>query len=115
MNKVLAINAGSSSLKFKLFLMPEETVIAQGLIERIGLDNSIITVKVGDVKSEDVMDIANHEEAVTQLLEKLTETGGIESLDEINAVGHRVVHGGEEFSERSEERRVGKGCKCGWR
>jgi len=99
MNKVLAINAGSSSLKFKLFLMPEETVIAQGLIERIGLDNSIITVKVGDVKSEDVMDIANHEEAVTQLLEKLTETGGIESLDEINAVGHRVVHGGEEFSE----------------
>src|SRR5690625_1628120 len=99
MNKVLAINAGSSSLKFKLFLMPEETVIAQGMIERIGLENSIITIEVGDTKSEDVMDIANHEEAVSQLLEKLTETGGIQSLDEINAVGHRVVHGGEEFSE----------------
>lgn len=99
MNKVLAINAGSSSLKFKLFSMPEEVVIAEGAIERIGLKNSIISVEVGDVETVDMMDILTHEEAVTQLLEKLTETGGIDSLDEIDAVGHRVVHGGEEFRE----------------
>jgi len=99
MTNVLAINAGSSSLKFQLIHMPEEIVKAHGVFERIGLGNSIFTMEVGDRKEEFTGDIMNHEEAVEQMLSLLTESGSIESLDEINAVGHRVVHGGERFSD----------------
>src|SRR5699024_909752 len=97
MTNVLAINAGSSSLKVQLIQMPEEIVKAHGVFERIGLGNSIFTMEVGDQKEEFTGDIMNHEEAVEQMLSLLTESGSIESLDEINAVGHRVVHGGEQF------------------
>lgn len=98
-NKILAINAGSSSLKFQLIEMPEETVITKGLVERIGLNDAVFTIEVNDDKDETVTDIPDHGEAVRLLLNKLTENGIIESLDEINGVGHRVVHGGERFSE----------------
>jgi acetate kinase len=98
-NKILAINAGSSSLKFQLIEMPEETVITKGLVERIGLNDAIFTIEVNDEKDETITDIPDHGEAVSMLLNKLTENGIIESLDEINGVGHRVVHGGERFSE----------------
>src|SRR5699024_6582833 len=96
---VLAINAGSSSLKFQLFQMPEENVLAKGLVERIGLSDSVFTIEVGEMKDETVMDIPDHETAVKQLLEQLKSSGVIQSMDEIDAVGHRVVHGGEKFSD----------------
>ncbi len=99
MSKVIAINAGSSSLKFQLFEMPEEEVITKGLIERIGMNDSIFTISVNDKKITEILDIQNHEVAVTMLLEKLTGLGIVGSLDEIEGVGHRVVHGGEVFDD----------------
>jgi acetate kinase len=99
MSNVLAINAGSSSLKFQLIRMPKETVVAKGLVERIGLPEAVFTFEVDGNKDKQVTDIPNHEVAVKLLLEKLTESGVIKSLDEINAVGHRVVHGGEKFND----------------
>ena len=71
MTKTLAVNAGSSSMKWQMYEMPEEKVLAKGLIERIGLKDSIVTVKFGDQKEERVFDIPNHTEAVEVLLEYL--------------------------------------------
>ncbi|WP_028783460.1 acetate kinase [Thalassobacillus devorans] len=99
MSKIIAINAGSSSLKFQLIEMPEETVITKGLVERIGINDSIFTIEVGGEKVTTTQDISDHAEAVKMLLDKLTSTGIIESLNEIDGVGHRVVHGGERFSD----------------
>lgn len=97
--KIMAVNAGSSSLKFQLLEMPEETLILSGIIERIGLDNSVFTVKYGDQKDKEVMSIPNHSKAVELLLNKIIETKVIKSLDEISGVGHRVVHGAELFKD----------------
>jgi acetate kinase len=99
MSKILAINAGSSSLKFQLFDMPSEEVLTKGLVERIGLVNSIFNMTVNGEKKKEVMDIADHSVAVQLLLQKLTEYGIIKSLDEIEGIGHRVVHGGELFND----------------
>ncbi|WP_112181616.1 MULTISPECIES: acetate kinase [Paraliobacillus] len=99
MSNVLAINAGSSSLKFQLIDMPEENVLAKGLVERIGINDSEITIEFGDEKDSTVTDIPDHEEAVKLLLEKLKASGVIKSLDEIDGIGHRVVHGGERFTD----------------
>lgn len=97
MSKIIAINAGSSSLKFQLFEMPNEEVITKGLIERIGLNDSVFSITVNGEKQTEITDIPNHEVAVELLLSKLTSLGIIKSLEEIEGVGHRVVHGGEEF------------------
>lgn len=97
MSKIIAINAGSSSLKFQLFEMPNETVLTKGLVERIGLEDSVFTITVNGEKQTEVTNIADHGVAVNMLLNKLTETGIIKSLDEISGIGHRVVHGGEKF------------------
>ncbi|UOR11923.1 acetate kinase [Halobacillus amylolyticus] len=99
MNSILAINAGSSSLKFQLIEMPEETVVTKGLIERIGLEDAVFTIEFNGEKDKTVTSIPDHSVAVSLLLDKLTGHGIIQSLDEINGVGHRVVHGGERFSE----------------
>ncbi|WP_089829520.1 acetate kinase [Halolactibacillus halophilus] len=99
MTKVLAINAGSSSLKFQLIEMPEETEIAKGLVERIGLDQAVFKLEYGDVEDELTTEIPNHGKAVEILLERLQASGVIKSLDEIEGIGHRVVHGGERFSD----------------
>jgi acetate kinase len=99
MAKIIAINAGSSSLKFQLFEMPSEEVITKGLVERIGLNDSIFNITVNGEKIQKTLDIPNHEVAVQMLLETLTAKGIIKSLDEINGVGHRVVHGGELFND----------------
>lgn len=99
MCKVIAINAGSSSLKFQLFEMPSETVVTKGLVERIGLPDSIFTITVNGEKVTEVTDIPNHEVAVKMLLDKLIKHEIISSFEEINAVGHRVVHGGEVFTD----------------
>ena len=99
MSKIIAINAGSSSLKFQLFEMPSEEVITKGIIERIGLNDSIFTISVNGEKIQETSDIPDHEVAVKMLLDKLTTLGIIQSLDEIDGIGHRVVHGGETFND----------------
>ena len=99
MGKILAINAGSSSLKFQLFDMPEEEVLAKGLIDRIGTNGSTFNLETGEKTNTITKDMEDHEEAVKLLLNQLIELKVIESYDEIDAIGHRVVHGGEYFSE----------------
>ena len=98
---ILVINCGSSSLKYQLINSESEEVLAKGLCERIGIDGSAIVhqPKDGDkVKTE--VDMPNHTAAVKLVIEKLTDpqVGVIKSLDEIDAVGHRIVHGGEKFA-----------------
>lgn len=99
MAKIIAINAGSSSFKFQLFEMPSEKVITKGLVERIGMNDSIFTITVNGEKQKETLDIPDHNVAVEMLLNKLTNLGIIQSLNEIEGVGHRVVHGGEEFAD----------------
>lgn len=79
--------------------MPSEEVVTKGLVERIGLDDAVFTIEVNDEKDKTVTEIPNHEKAVEILVDKLQKTGVIESLDEIEGIGHRVVHGGERFSD----------------
>ena len=97
--KIMSINAGSSSLKFSLFNMDNEEVIASGLFERIGIEQSCYTIKYNGEKVKQEIDLPDHSVAVSILLEKLIELGIINSLDEINGVGHRVVSGGDRYSE----------------
>ena len=96
---ILAINAGSSSLKFQLLDMPSEQVTAKGQMERIGLSDSIFSMKSARGKTETTQDINNHAEAVAMLLDMLIREDVVKSYDEIEGVGHRVVHGGEVFSD----------------
>ncbi|WP_054957601.1 acetate/propionate family kinase [Paenibacillus dakarensis] len=99
---ILVINAGSSSLKYQLYNMTDESVLAKGLVERIGMDSSILTHKpTGKQEATEVSEILEHTTAIRKVLGMLTdeEYGVIDSIDEIQAVGHRVVHGGEYFKE----------------
>ena len=100
---VLVVNAGSSSLKYQLFDTNTDTVVAKGICERIGIDGSAIEHKqlVKDLKIEEKRPMKNHAEAMGLVVEKLLDStyGCITSMDEIEAVGHRVVHGGAFFSE----------------
>ncbi|MDE6952593.1 MAG: acetate kinase [Erysipelotrichales bacterium] len=99
MTKVMAVNAGSSSLKFQLFNMPSEEVITSGIVERIGLDEGIFTIKYNGEKKTTKCPIPDHQIAVDMLLKALVEEGVVKELKEINAVGHRIVHGGEYFND----------------
>ncbi|WP_161979746.1 acetate kinase [Streptococcus sp. S784/96/1] len=99
MSKTIAINAGSSSLKWQLYEMPEEEVLASGLIERIGLKDSVSTVKFAGKKESETLDIHDHHQAVKILLDDLIRFEIIANYDEITGVGHRVVAGGEIFKE----------------
>ncbi|PIC74796.1 acetate kinase [Sporosarcina sp. P26b] len=99
MPKILSINAGSSSLKFQLIEMTNEEEITKGLFERIGLENSIFTMATDEKKIEKVLDITDHSMAVEMLLEHLLSEGVVSSYDEIDGLGHRVVHGGELYSD----------------
>ncbi|MGX4713759.1 acetate kinase [Streptococcus cristatus] len=99
MSKTISINAGSSSVKWQLYSMPEEKVLAKGLIERIGLKDSISTVKFDGRSERQTLDIADHTQAVKILLDDLKRFEIIQSYDEITGVGHRVVAGGEYFKE----------------
>jgi acetate kinase len=99
MAKIIAINAGSSSLKFQLFDMPSEKVLTKGLVERIGINDSVFTISVNGEDQTEVKDIPDHAVAVKMLLSKLTDLGIIQSLNEIEGIGHRVVHGGETFND----------------
>lgn len=102
MNKIIAVNAGSSSLKFQLFEMPSEEVLCSGVIERIGLDEGIFTIKFSDKKVTRNLPIPDHKVAVTLVLEALIEHKIVANLDEIKGVGHRIVHGGELYSKSVE-------------
>lgn len=99
MTKIISVNAGSSSLKFQLFKMPEETVLTSGIVEKIGFEDAIFTIKVNGEKIKKVLPIPDHTKAVSLLLEALVEYKIVESLDEIKGAGHRAVHGGEIFKE----------------
>lgn len=98
--KILVINCGSSSLKYQLIDMASEKVMAKGTFERIGQPNSFLTHKVNGEKYKLEKPVQNHEEALEFSLEQLLnpEYKVIDSLEEINATGHRVVHGGEKFN-----------------
>ena len=95
--KILSVNAGSSSLKFQLYEMPEEKVLISGLMERIGVGNSFYTIKVNGEKIKKEVELNNHEEAFETLVKELEENNVVESLDEIEGIGHRVVQGGDYF------------------
>lgn len=97
--KLLCVNAGSSSLKFQLFEMPEETVIISGYIEKIGLEDTFWTTKVNGEKIKGGRYLKNHSEAVEVLIEELLKHKAVKSLDEIKGVGHRVVHGAEKYKD----------------
>ena len=99
--KILVINCGSSSLKYQLINVKDEDVLASGIVERIGIDGSNLVQKVeGREKYVIEKDMPSHEEAIKLVLNALVDenNGVITSLDEINAVGHRVVHGGEKYA-----------------
>ena len=96
--KIISINAGSSSLKFSLYNMNDESVIASGLFERIGIDGSQYTIKYHGEKISEQIELTTHTDAVKVLLDKLVSLEIISSLEEINGVGHRVVHGGSKYS-----------------
>ena len=98
--KILIVNAGSSSLKYQLVDMDNETLIAKGGVERIGLEGSNLKQKdtEGNVNAKFEQPIENHVVACDLMLKGLVESGVIKSMDEIDAVGHRVLHGGEEFT-----------------
>ncbi|CAH6020188.1 acetate/propionate family kinase [Citrobacter koseri] len=98
-HKIMAINAGSSSLKFQLLAMPQGEMICQGLIERIGMANARVTMKTSAQKWQETAPIADHREAVTLLLDKLLSHHIINTLQDIDGVGHRVAHGGEFFKD----------------
>ena len=95
--KILVINAGSSSLKFQLIEMEQRIVLIKGLVERIGMDGSCLKQDVGGQKTEKYSDIPSHKAAIRLVLDSLLEIGCISSLQDIDAVGHRVSHGGERF------------------
>lgn len=95
--KILSVNAGSSSLKFQLYEMPEEKVLISGLMERIGVGNSFYTIKVDGQKIKKEVELNNHEQAFEVLVNELEENNVVKSLDEIKGIGHRVVQGGDYF------------------
>ena len=97
---VLVINCGSSSLKYQLINSDTEDVLAKGLCERIGIDGRLVYQKAGCDKEVTEAPMPTHKEAIQMVLDALTneKTGAISSLKEVNAVGHRVVHGGEKFA-----------------
>ena len=102
--KILAVNAGSSSLKVQLLEMPSEQLIAKAQVERIGLENAIVTVRYNyqnetcDKWETRTANIKNQPEAVKAIMDKFQEFKVIECVDDIKGVGHRIVQGGEYFS-----------------
>ena len=98
MTKILAINAGSSSLKFQLLEMPSETVLTEGIVERIGFTDAKFKIEFGDEEIKVTEEILDHTKAVELLMNALLENKIVASFDEIVGVGHRVVHGGEKFA-----------------
>ena len=99
---VLSVNAGSSSLKFQAYDMPEETVLISGVFERIGMKESFYTIKLNGEKIKKEVELNNHERALELVMEELQENNIVKSLDEIKAIGHRIVQGGSYFDKTEE-------------
>ena len=99
MSKVISVNSGSSSLKFQLFDMPSATVLTSGLAERIGQEMGNFVIKVNGEKISTQMPLPDHKAAVDMLLKSLVEHKIVESLDEIEGAGHRIVQGGAYFDQ----------------
>ena len=97
--KILSVNAGSSSLKFTLFLMPEGKELIGGYFEKIGLEDSFYSIKMNGEKTKKVASVQNHDEAVKILIKELIDNKVITSLEELDGVGHRLVHGGEKYTD----------------
>ncbi|MCI5996895.1 MAG: acetate kinase [Peptoniphilaceae bacterium] len=99
--KILVINCGSSSLKYQLFDMTDESVLCKGLVERIGIEGSKLTHKVGSEKLVVEEEMKDHTAAIKHVFDALLDEkyGVVKSLDEINAIGHRVLHGGDKLTE----------------
>jgi acetate kinase len=98
MYKVMAVNAGSSSLKYKLFEMPEEKVLCSGLADRIGHEDGIFKIKYNGKEVKQILPIMDHAKGVQLVLDALTKYGIVKDLKEIKCVGHRIVQGGKYFS-----------------
>ena len=98
--KILVVNCGSSSLKYQLIDMETEEVMAKGYLERIGIDGSFLTHRTGEQKYKIEKNIKDHAEGMELVIEQLLhkDYGVISSLDEIDAIGHRIVHGGDKFT-----------------
>ncbi|MBO4245264.1 MAG: acetate kinase [Bacilli bacterium] len=96
--KILSINAGSSSLKFTLFELPEEKVLISGYFEKIGISDSFYSIKINGEKIKKEATLETHSDAVKILIDELLNYKVINSLDEIDGIGHRIVHGGDKFS-----------------
>lgn len=96
--KILAVNAGSSSFKFELVELPEKKVLASGLFEKVGIDGSFYTIKHNGEKIKKEVNLPDHAEAVKILMEELINMGIINSLQEIEGVGHRMAHGGTDYT-----------------
>lgn len=97
--KILSVNAGSSSLKFTLIELPEQEVIVSGTFEKIGISGSFYTIKYNGEKIKKESELKDHKDAVKILLDSLIELKIISSYDEISGVGHRLVHGGDKYTE----------------
>lgn len=97
--KILTVNAGSSSLKFNVIELPEEKELISGYFEKIGMEGSFYNVKIDGKKTEHVVEMKNHLDAVELLKQELFDNKIISSLDEISGVGHRLVHGGDKFKD----------------
>ena len=97
--KIISINTGSSSLKFSLFNMDDKSVIAKGLFERIGIDDSTYTIKYNGTTLKEKAPLTNHTDAVKILLDKLISLNIINTLDEIDGIGHRLVHGKDKYKD----------------
>lgn len=99
--KILVLNSGSSSIKYQLFNMEDESVLARGIVERIGIEDSFLEHEVNGDEVVIEEDIPNHSKGISLVIDALLDDnyGVLESMDEINAVGHRVVHGGEKFAD----------------
>lgn len=96
--KLLSVNAGSSSLKFRVYEMPEEKLLMKGMFERIGLEGSSYNIRIGEEKIQKEAEINDHNTAVEILLDELLKGKIVKDLSEIEAVGHRIVHGGNFYS-----------------
>ena len=95
--KILSVNAGSSSLKFQMYEMPDEVVLISGVFERIGMEGSFYTIKLNGEKIEKKVELKDHKKAFELLVQELVDNKIVDSLDDIAGIGHRIVQGGSYF------------------
>ena len=97
--KILTVNAGSSSLKFNCIELPDQKELISGYFEKIGLNGSFYNIKINGSKTKREVDLKDHSDAIKYLIEELLTNKIIKSLDEIDGVGHRLVHGGDKYQD----------------